>query len=458
MPSNPRAVVLLALVVASANVVSGSSDPDLSTGLAKVEWFMATSDTAAAISDAASAATRLLVQLTTARAAMRQVADVDLLPPVRAFAAKDAASLKELVPQYWEGRGVRPLAASYTGPHNAFIAVRTDIPAPQQFPLLLHEYTHLLTEAHVPDAPGWLNEGLADFWGALVLEAGQMRVGRPPAQHLKLLRTRPWLSLAEMRDRPSGKLATTQAQASMFYAQSWATVHYLLLGRNPAAPLTFAPSERELTPQLEAAVRAYATEGQFREVPIQSTPDVNVGSGILVRRPVHRSLGEGGSPGEGGSRTGLQPISEARALAERANMLVFGERPDAALPMARRALSLDSREPLALEVMGTHAFLHNQPDHAREWLSKALDADPQRYSSALYLALLSSSPPDRERYLRSALRAKQDSVVAWQHLWALYGEDGRAAQARRWCRQLSGLTQPFLWTAASLPCDWRGVP
>lgn len=429
MPSNTRAVALLALVIASANVASGSR---------RTQWFMATTDAVGAISDDASAAVRVLVALTTARAVMQQVAAVESLSPMRAFAVKNEAALRELVPQYWERRGVRPHGASYTGPHAAFIAIRTDIPVPQQFPLLLHEYVHLLTSAHVPEAPAWLDEGLSEFWGGLVFDGGQVVIGRPPAHHLKLLRTRTWLPLDDMRQHQRGTLAADQARASMFYAQSWAMVHYLLLGRGSTSPLPFAPSEQQWTPQLEAAVRVYVTAGPFREVSIQS--DVNVVSAF-------RRTNSAVNP------AAPRTISEARALAERANMLVFGERPDAALPLVRRALSLDSREPLALEVMGTHYFLRNQPDQARAWLSRALDADHDRYSAALYLALLSSSPSDRERYLQAAVRAKPDMTVAWQRLWTLYDEDGRGEHARRWCDRLTALLRPWLWVDQPFCCD-----
>jgi len=174
-----------------------------------------------------------------------------------------------------------------------------------------------------------------------------------------------------------------------------------------------------------------------------SPGDVNVVSGFLGAEALAKAA----------SRTQPQSISEARALAEQANMLVFGERPDAAVPMARKALSLNSREPLALEVMGTHYFLNNQPDQARAWLSQALDADHHSYTSALYLALLSSSSPDRERYLQAAVRAKPDLAVAWQRLWTLYDEDGRGEQGRRWCDQLTGLLRPWLWVDQAIRCD-----
>ena len=175
-------------------------------------------------------------------------------------------------------------------------------------------------------------------------------------------------------------------------------------------------------------MRAYLAEGRFREV---SVPLVGATAVPLAARP----------------------ISEARTLAERANMLVFGERPDAALPIARRALSRDAREPLALEVIGTYHFLRNESDQARDWLARALDADRTNYRSALYLALLSSSAADRERHLLAALSAKPDLSLARQRLWTLYVEDGRAEQLRRWCDQLTKLLRPWSWINQPLTCE-----
>jgi len=431
MPTNTRAVALALLLIAGTNVASGFSRTTRRT-----QWFLAENNTAVAIGDDATAVARLLASLTMARAVMQTMAGVESLPPVRAFAVKNEAALRELVPQYWERRAARPYGASYTGPHNAFIAVRTDLRVAQQFPLLLHEYVHLLTAANVPDAPAWLDEGLSEFWGAVVLDGSRAVVGRPPAQYLKLLRTRTWLPLGEVTEQQRGRLTLDSGRASMFYAQSWAMVHYLLIGQNAAAPPTFAPSDRQLTPQLAAAVRAYVTAGRF--------PNVVSGFSRTVPAGVNVESAFG--------RTQPQPISEARALAERANMVVFGERPDATLPLARKALSLDSRDPLALEVMGTYYFLRNQPEQARVWLQQALDADHARFSSALYLALLSSSAPDRERYLLAAVSAKPDLAVAWQRLWTLYGEDGRGDQARRWCDRAAELLRPGMLVERPVRC------
>jgi tetratricopeptide (TPR) repeat protein len=119
---------------------------------------------------------------------------------------------------------------------------------------------------------------------------------------------------------------------------------------------------------------------------------------------------------------------------------------------------LNAEEPLALEIMGTYYFLHNQPEQARLWLSRALDADRSSYSAALYMALLSETATDRERYLQLAVKARPDHALAWQRLWTLYVEDGRAEQARRLCRRSIGIVQPWLSLTPMIGCEGQGEP
>jgi len=317
---------------------------------------------------------------------------------------------------------VRPVAASYAGPHAGFIAIRTDLPDAQRSATLLHEYVHLLTAATQPDAPAWLDEGVSEFWGSLRIDHNQIVIGRPLAAHIRQLRTHPWLPLDDLLSVKRGALPTDRQRALTFYAQSWALVHYLLIG-NPSGPLSLSPGELPPTAVLDTAVRAYAA-APFRQIAV--TPP---------SRPLIAAE--------------ARPVTEARSLAERAAMLVFGQRPEAALPLARRALGRAAAEPLALEVIGTYHFLRNEPDAARSWLARSLEANPDSYVSALYLSLLSSSASDRERYLRAAVRSKPDSITAWQRLWTLYVNDGRAAGARRWCH---GLRQ-LLALGSYLPCE-----
>jgi len=375
--------------------------------------FVATSGSIATFSDDSPAvATRTLLEVAVLRALMRQLTGAETQLPVRFFATKGEKSLRELVPQFWESRGVRPSAAAYLGPHAGFIAIRSDLQRSVGFATLLHEYVHLLIAAAQPDAPAWLDEGLAEFWGSLVIVGKQVIVGRPLPKHLAVLRSEPWIAIDTLTKLPRGTLPANRRQTELFYAQAWATVHFLMMGRGEGSSLSLIPTDVPAAHVLEQQVRAYISAKSFRAVTVPFTPPMPVAPQVTR-------------------------ISEARSLAERANMVVFGPLIEATLPLVRKALSLDPKDAVALEVMGTYHFLRNQPELARQWLTRALDANPRSYVSALYLSLLSSNAQDRERYLETAVAAKPDSTLAWERLWNIYREDGRGSLVQRWCRPLS---------------------
>lgn len=410
--------------------------------------YVASAGSITVVSDATpEAASRMLGEIEFADALFAHLVGAERSRPIRGFAVRNADALRELAPQFWERRGIRPRAVAHAGPHTAFLAVREDLPEAARRQAVLHEYVHLLTDERPPAAPAWLDEGLSEFWSAVVVEGNRVIVGRAIPQHAATLRRRQ--SLQRTLRQPRGELTADSEPAAVFYAQSWAMVHYLLLGQDEGRPLAFMPASSELPPDFEAAFRQYVSRGQFREVTIHG---VDVASAFPVHRPVHRSPGEGGSLGEGGRRTEPAPFSEARSLAERAHMLVFGARPDAALPLARRALALEPGQPLALEVMGTYYFLHNRPDDARDWLTRAFATKAASPGAAVYLALLSKTKADRERYLTAALEARPDFEVAWQHLAGVYRDDGRLARLSDWCRWLEQ-GAPWLWPGMWLRCE-----
>lgn len=100
-------------------------------------------------------------------------------------------------------------------------------------PLIYHEYTHLLMRNAMRDIPVWFNEGIAEYYSTFTLKNSgkEAQVGHPIARHVLLLRER-FIPLTEL-------LAVTHAsplynegtRRSIFYAESWALTHYLLLGR-----------------------------------------------------------------------------------------------------------------------------------------------------------------------------------------------------------------------------------
>lgn len=100
--------------------------------------------------------------------------------------------------------------------------------------VLYHEAFHQFIYPLIPDLPYWVNEGLADYFSATVIENGSVSArGGPLAARLRDLRRfvsergRPLSPSSLMRETPSEFYSGPVAAK---YAQAWAMVHFFLHG------------------------------------------------------------------------------------------------------------------------------------------------------------------------------------------------------------------------------------
>jgi tetratricopeptide (TPR) repeat protein len=98
--------------------------------------------------------------------------------------------------------------------------------------IILHEYVHfVLHNASTVQYPTWYEEGLAEYLGATTVHKDELVVlGAVPKGREKTFRWVKWLSLKRIVSS-RGYSGLTDEQQSLFYAQSWALVHYLHQGR-----------------------------------------------------------------------------------------------------------------------------------------------------------------------------------------------------------------------------------
>ncbi|OYV97757.1 MAG: hypothetical protein B7Z68_02750 [Acidobacteria bacterium 21-70-11] len=93
--------------------------------------------------------------------------------------------------------------------------------------VIYHELTHAFIGNQGVSVPLWLREGAADFYAAFAIQDGSAKIGLPTGQ-IALLRKREWVPLAEVLAADSrSPLYTDAKRAPLFYAESWAMVHYL---------------------------------------------------------------------------------------------------------------------------------------------------------------------------------------------------------------------------------------
>jgi hypothetical protein len=114
------------------------------------------------------------------------------------------------------------------GPDRDFIVMRSL--GPDAYPVVVHEYVHLILRHTNARYPVWLNEGLAEFFSTLEPEGRRMGVGRVPVgrlQHIanasRLIPLTRLLSIGH--DAPE---YNQLGHAGTFYSESWAFVHMLM--------------------------------------------------------------------------------------------------------------------------------------------------------------------------------------------------------------------------------------
>jgi hypothetical protein len=113
-----------------------------------------------------------------------------------------------------------------------------------------HAFAHMLLNYNYPPAQGWFDEGLAEYFGSIRVDNKQVEIGgdpelrsvftedllqnqlevrNPPKSLTELLGAQVWLSMSDLftmkHDTSTYQEGTRR---TLFYAQSWMTMHYLL--------------------------------------------------------------------------------------------------------------------------------------------------------------------------------------------------------------------------------------
>jgi tetratricopeptide (TPR) repeat protein len=152
--------------------------------------------------------------------------------PFTIIAARDEATMKRLLPAFWERKGgMRPGGVFFDDPTQVFVVVRVNEGLSENWShsIVFHEYVHFLVERQVDFLPLWLNEGMAEFYGTCSVENDRVIVGRAAPWNLQLLQTTAMLPIETLLAADAtSPLYNEQSRSSIFYGQSWAIVHYLM--------------------------------------------------------------------------------------------------------------------------------------------------------------------------------------------------------------------------------------
>jgi tetratricopeptide (TPR) repeat protein len=156
---------------------------------------------------------------------------VDPAQPIRIIVARDEATMRMITPDEWGGaEHVHPAGVFHSDGEKDYIVLRLDAEGTTAFHTSYHEYTHALMHLNFSRLPLWVREGVAEFFGNSLLGEEKATTGTVDRAHVYALSKNKWLPMETLfQVSESSPFYNERNPASVFYAESWATVHYLLL-------------------------------------------------------------------------------------------------------------------------------------------------------------------------------------------------------------------------------------
>lgn len=285
-----------------------------------------------------------------------------------------------------------PNVAGYfqSGQDVNYITLTTEVRGQQDpFSVIFHEYTHLLINNTFPSAPVWFNEGLAEYYSTFSITDDQKVVmGTPIASHVYRLRESQMLPLKTLFavDHSSPHYNERNKQ-TIFYAQSWALVHYLIIGKkvgqaeNLGKFLTLMAAK---TPVDQAFKQAFGVPFETMEKDLRNY--VNSNKYYSLTGHFERKL-------EVDTTAEAIPLADAEVQAYLGDLLLHSHRTDA-YTYLEKAVKLDPSLAMANASLGMAYFREGKVNEAHAALERAVAANSQNYLAHYYYAFtLSRSGP-----------------------------------------------------------------
>lgn len=163
-------------------------------------------------------------------AALREIIGGSTSTPVTVYVVQSMGKVQELA------GGMRGVAGFYNATaQGAFAVTSTESIIRSDFKftakqVIFHEYAHHMLLASANEAqPGWMSEGMAEFFGTAVLgKDGSITIGSPPeVRGFSIAGMNRW-SAAQLFESDEKKVSRDESEQR--YSRGWLMVHYLLLG------------------------------------------------------------------------------------------------------------------------------------------------------------------------------------------------------------------------------------
>ncbi len=255
------------------------------------------------------------------------------------------------------------------------------------YAIIFHEYVHFLVTNNFGRTriPLWFNEGIAEYYDKFEIRGDQtVRLGGVSINHIDTLRRHKLIPFQTFFTTKQSELSQ-QAEhgASIFYAQAWVFMHYLIQGGNPLRTRQFNSFMNRM---LDGEVPEFAFRNAFAED--FSNLESELREYISDFKNIRESFLRLDQKLVFDSEMERSHLSRADSSAYLGDLLFQGGQHEAAESMLKTAIGLDPRSSLANTSMGLLRIRQNRLSEARRFLESAVNANTPSYRAYYYYAFV----------------------------------------------------------------------
>jgi len=345
---------------------------------------------------------------------------VTIATPLTIVAFRNTRDFQAFVPRY-NGKPVNWTGFFRGGDDHNFIALDTS--ASNSFEVVFHEYAHLLINGNFPPMPVWFDEGFAEYCSSLKITGKQIEFGLPREDLVRVLQASAWMRPLQLFAVAHDSREYNEGdRRSLFYAQSWITVHYLMannLGKQLTVFLDLTQNQK--LDFAEGIRQAFGVEPKNFENAVRNY--FTVGRLSYFRAPVPADLGK--VPFE------VRKLPQSDWLSAWADLHYHSADHHAeGVELFKKVLAMDPGNVAANRGLGYAYLQQNEFSKAAECFERAAAGDSKdarvHYFSALLAnreAAISGKPPEKldaiKQHLNIAIQLDPNYADAYHLLsWA----------------------------------------
>ena len=305
-------------------------------------------------------------------------------PVITILAVKDEESMKTLLPEYWVKGHAHPAGMFLDNLNQYFAVIQLDAPGSNPYNTIYHEYFHSLTAPYFPNLPVWVSEGLAEFYGNTQIGDSEVGMGRPDPDLIGELRQGGLMPLNVLfKVDHNSPYYNEQNKISVFYAESWALTHYLMVGDNSAHRASLQAYVNAMTKgatEEQAAAQAF---GDLKK--LQATLFAYIGNSAFyyIKAPPPPEIAAGDLQ--------ARELSDAEVNAYRGGFAAVRGKSQDAITILERAVKADPKLALGYQYLGFAEYQDRKPAEALADFTRAIELNPKNALTRFLRAYLTST-------------------------------------------------------------------